>query len=194
MNRRPAFARLAALAALALMLAPMPILAGTAFQFDAARSQAEFGVRLLWLHTISGRFAQITGAVRLDAKGLATVDAHIRTSSLTMASASLRRSVLAEDFFDAAHYPGIHFLSEPVPLARLSNGGALEGWLSLRGVTRRVRFELLPARCSGLTARGCTIEARGAILRSAFGMSSHRATLSDRVQLGLQIALDPARD
>jgi hypothetical protein len=57
-----------------------------------------------------------------------------------------------------------------------------------------VRFELLPARCIDLVASGCTIEARGTILRSAFGMTSHRATLSDEVQLGLQIALNPARD
>lgn len=111
-----------------------------------------------------------------------------------MDSAGARRSVLSPEFFDARRYPTIHFLSDPIPMARLASGGVLNGRLSLRGVTRTVRFELLPASCTTLTARGCLIEARGLISRSAFGMTSHRATLSDQVQLGLLIALEPALD
>ena len=176
------------LAAVALAVPPAH---GTDLRIDGSRSHAEFGVRLLWLRTVSGRFAQISGEVKLDAREHATVDAHIPVASLAMDSARFRRDVLAPPFFDAANYPLIHFLSDPIPLARLTAGGALDGQLSLRGVTRPVRFELLPSQCSTLTARGCLIEARGLISRSAFGMTSDRATVSDQVQLGLLIALDP---
>lgn len=171
-----------------------PAARSTDFRIDGSRSHAEFGVRLLWLHTVSGRFAQISGEVKLDPHELATVDARIQAASLTMDSARFRRDVLAPEFFDASRYPLIRFLSAPVPLARLTGGGALDGQLSLRGVTLPVRFELLPARCRTLTARGCLIEARGLISRSAFGMTSYRATVSDQVQLGLLIALDPSSD
>ena len=178
---------MALLAALAV-----PAVRSTDFRIDGSRSHAEFGVRLLWLHTVSGRFAQISGEVQLDPHELATVDARIQTASLTMDSARFRRDVLAPEFFDAGRYPLIRFLSAPVPLARLTDGGPLDGQLSLRGVTLPVRFELLPARCRPLAARGCLIEARGLISRSAFGMTSYRATVSDQVQLGLLIALDPS--
>ncbi len=171
-----------------------PAVRSANFRIDAARSHAEFGVRLLWLHTINGRFSQIGGEVQLDPRGLAIVDARIGIESVAMGSARFRRWVLAPEFFDAAEYPTIHFLSEPIPLARLTSGGPLDGLLSLRGVTRPVRFELLPASCSTITAPGCQIQARGLVSRSAFGMTSHRTALSDQVQLGLLIALEPARD
>ena len=182
---------MALLAALALI---MPTARGSDFRIDGSRSHAEFGVRLLWLRTVSGRFAQISGEVKLDPHQLVTVDAHIPVASLTMNSARFRRDVLAPPFFDAANFPLIHFLSAPIPLARLTAGGTLDGQLSLRGVIRPVRFELLPSQCSTLTARGCRIEARGLISRSAFGMTSYRATVSDQVHLGLLIALDPSSD
>ena len=182
------------IALLAVLALTVPAARGTSLRIDGSRSHAEFGVRLLWLRTVSGRFAQISGKVTLDAQEQATVDAHIPVASLAMDSARFRRDVLAPPFFDATNYPRIHFLSDPVPLARLTAGGALDGQLSLRGVTRPVRFELLPSQCSTLTARRCLIEARGLISRSAFGMTSYRATVSDQVQLGLLIALDPSSD
>ncbi|MHB1272446.1 MAG: YceI family protein [Rhodanobacter sp.] len=178
-----------------LLLAGLTLAAPAArssdYRIDTRRSHAEFAIRLLWLHTIDGRFTQIAGGVKLDPHGLATVDASITTNSIVMDSRRVRRWILAPEFFDAAHYPTLRFLSAPVTLATLTAGGTLNGQLRLRGVVRPVRFELLPARCTTLTAATCLIEVRGHISRSAFGMRSHRATLSDRVQLGLLIALDP---
>jgi polyisoprenoid-binding protein YceI len=94
--------------------------------------------------------------------------------------------VLDEEFFDAAHYPTLHFVSAPVSRHALDEGGALEGRLTLRGVTRPLRLELLPAHC---TADACLIEARGELDRSDFGMGAHHAVLSDRVRLALSIAI-----
>lgn len=178
-----------------LLLAGLALAAPTArssdYRIDTHRSHAEFAIRLLWLHTIKGRFTQIAGSVKLDSHGLATVDASIATDSIVMSSARVRHWVLAPEFFDAAHYPTIHFRSAPVTLATLTAGGVLNGQLRLRGVVRPVHFELLPASCTTLTAATCLIEVRGHISRSTFGMRGHRATLSDRVRLGLLIALDP---
>lgn len=156
------------------------------WRIESAPSHADFGVRLLWLHMIRGRFEQVAGTVVPRADGRVVVDASIAVDSLAMDSPRLRRWVLDEAFFDAAHYPTLHFVSAPVARATLDDGGALDGQLTLRGVTRPVRFELLPARC---TADACTIQARGQVRRSAFGMDDHRAVLSDHVQLALSIAI-----
>ena len=166
----------------------------TEYHIAAYRSHADFAVRLLWVHTINGRFTQIAGQLQVDPRGLATVDARISVDSLVMDSARFRRWVLAREFFDVAQYPTVHFVSDPIALTRLTTGGVLDGRLSLRGVTQPVRFELMPAVCSTISMTDCVIEAHGIVSRSAFGMNSHSAALSDQVQLGLWISFDPTTD
>lgn len=188
MNRRlcrRAVCLLLALAASALHAAD--------YRIDPTRSHAEFGVRLLWLTQVTGSFEQIGGEVTLSARrDVAVVDAHIAVDSIRMSSERFRRWVMAPEFFDAEHYPTIRFVSEPVPVASLEHGGELFGTLTLRGVSRPARFELLPSPCPLEAPRDCRIEARGDIQRSEFGMTGHRTALSDQVRLGLVIAIDRA--
>ena len=175
---------------LAALILAAPVTRAMEYRINSVRSDAEFGVRLLWLQTISGRFTQIAGEVKLDDRGLATVDARITASSIRMTSDRLRRWVMAPDFFDAVQYPTIRFLSQPITFSMLTTGGVLQGQLTLRGVTQPMRFELLPAHCTPSEQQTCLIEARGSLSRSAFGMAAHRTALSDQVQLGLVIALE----
>ncbi|MFC5742138.1 YceI family protein [Dyella tabacisoli] len=164
------------------------------YRIATERSHAEFGIRLLWLRKITGRFEQIDGDITLSPHhDTATVDARIEVNSIRMDSERFRRWVLAPEFFDAEQYTTIHFISAPVPIAALEQGGALDGWLTLRGVTRPTRFELLPAHCSSSSPQNCLIELHGSIQRGDFGMTGYRTALSDRVELGLVIALDEAR-
>ncbi|WP_426701347.1 YceI family protein [Rhodanobacter sp. Col0626] len=182
MRRSPALLLLAGVAL------PAASALSTDYRIEADRSHADFAVRLLWLHAIDGRFTRIDGQVRVDPRGLATVDAHIGIDSLAMASTRFRNWALGTEFFDAARYPRIHFVSEPVALATLNNGGALDGLLNLHGVTLPVHFELRPTDCRTIST-GCVIQVHGTLSRGAFGMDSHRAALSDQVQLGLSITL-----
>jgi len=148
-------------------------------------------VRLFWLRQIRGRFDQIGGEVTLNPqRDLATVDARIDVNSVQMDSDRFRRWVLAPEFFDVEHYPTIHFVSAPVAVAKLEDGGDLSGWLTVRGVTQPAVFQMLPAHCRLDAMHTCTIELRGSIQRSDFNMNGHRTALSDRVDLGLTIELD----
>jgi polyisoprenoid-binding protein YceI len=167
-----------------------PAASGMNYRIDPASSDARFGVRLLWLQTITGRFSRMTGDITLDDRGFASIDARIDTGTIAMRSDRLRRWVMAPEFFDAARYPTIHFLSQPIDFGMLTRGGALEGQLTLRGVTRPVRFELQPTDCRPSQTQACRIEARGSLSRGAFGMNAHSTALSDQVQLDLQIALE----
>lgn len=161
------------------------------WHIESPPSHADFAVRLLWLHTIRGRFERMAGAVEPRDDGRVVVNAHVAVDSLTMASPRTRRWVLDEDFFDAAHYPTLYFVSMPVARATLDEGGALDGDLTLRGVTRPMHLDLRPARC---TADACTIEARGQLKRSDFGMDGRHTALSDRVELVLSIAITRSAD
>jgi len=178
------------MAAMALLPA-VGLAAVNGYPIDGARSQAVFGVRVLWLHTISGRFAHIVGVLTPNPSGTtAVVNASIAVASVEMESARTRRWMLAPDFFDAEHYPDIHFISDPVPLTALEHGGDITGHLSMRGRIRPVRFALLPSRCSLSLPKQCTIEVQGSVQRADFDMSSYRGALADRVDLSLEIALD----
>lgn len=192
-DRRQPFQRAAVLLALALALIAAPALRAADYRIDPLRSHAEFGVRLLWLSQVTGSFEHIDGDVTLSVKrDRAVVDARIAVDSIRMSSDRFRRWVLAPEFFDVARYPSIRFVSEPVPVATLERGGELFGTLTLRGISRPARFELLPSPCPLERPQDCRIEVRGDVQRSDFGMTGHRAALSDQVRLGLVIAIDRA--
>lgn len=180
----------ACLALLAAILAPFAAPAAD-YRIDNARSHAEFYVRLLWVRRIAGRFTHIEGEVNLNPlRDTAVVQATVDVDSVAMTSARLRRWVLDPEFFDARRFPTIQFVSAPLPVRALDQGGPLPGWLTLRGVTRPVEFRLEPGHCTLRRNTTCQIEVRGQIQRSDYGMTGHSTAVSDTVELGLNITLD----
>jgi len=179
------------LSAIATLLLALPAAAAD-LRIDAARSKAEFTVRLLWVTTVTGHFEGIRGDLTTDpATATAVVRADLDTENIRMESARLRRWVLAPEFFDAEHHPHIHFESSPTPLTLLSQGGDVAGQLTIRGVTRPVTFRLLANRCPPEAMQGCVLQLQGLIDRTDFGMLGRRGALSDRVNLGMAIVLSP---
>ncbi|MBL8300835.1 MAG: YceI family protein [Rhodanobacteraceae bacterium] len=176
--------RLLLLAALAL-----PAVAGTEpIALDPARSSADFEIRAMWMFDIAGHFPAVTGEVDIDAAAhSARVRARIDVRSVSMRRESYEDWVKSDEFFDAARHPFVEFASEPFPLATLDLGGAITGYLTLRGVTRPMSLRLRPSRCPGEAARRCPVVADGTLLRSEFGMRSRRATLADKVRLHFSV-------
>ena len=155
---------------------------------DSARSRVDFEVKVLWLVGVHGRFGRVAGTIAIDQfRNSATVDATIDTNMVTMHNRSQEEWVKSEEFFDAKHYPHIHFVSEAIPLRRLQSGGEIEGLLTLRGVTKKVRFELAEPTCPAASGDDCPVEAVGTIRRGDFGMHSRHGTLSDKVELSFAI-------
>jgi polyisoprenoid-binding protein YceI len=178
------------LSAIAMLFLASPAIAAD-LRIDAARSKAEFTVRLLWVTSVTGHFEGIRGDLSTDpATATAVVRADIDIESIRMESSRLRRWVLAPEFFDAEHHPRIHFESAPTPLTLLSHGGDVEGQLTLRGVTRPVTFRLQANRCPPEAMAGCVLQLHGIIDRTDFGMLGRRGALSDRVNLGMAIAIE----
>ena len=178
--------RAAALVALLSLASAPQVEAANLWRIQNPPSHVDFGVRVLWLHTIRGRFERISGAVMSQPDGQVVVDARVAVDSLAMDSAHLRRWALGEEFFDLAHHPTLRFVSSPTARRTLDEGGVLSGQLTLHDATRPVQLDLLPAHC---TADACLIEARGELHRSDFGMHGHHTLLSDRVELALSIAI-----
>jgi polyisoprenoid-binding protein YceI len=180
------------LAGVAWCLSASAVRSANTLRIDTLHSHAEFSVRLLWLQRVVGRFDRIHGTLTWTPDSdMGVVDAWIEVASARMPQTRYERWLLAPEFFDVAHYPRIHFMSAPVPLADLAHGGPLHGQLPMRGVTRPVAFRMLPSACPQPRTAPWTSRVRGTVRRTAIGMLGDRTALSDRVQLGLVIVLEP---
>ncbi|WP_240922362.1 YceI family protein [Oleiagrimonas sp. C23AA] len=164
-------------------------------RIDTRASYAEFSVRLFWLRHIGGRFSKVLGRGKLlpghrNQAPQVRVEAWVQVQSVQLDWQRMRKQLLSADFFDALQYPYMHFVSSPLALDKLRTGGSVEGALTIRGVTRHVRFRLLPTQCPDPGQKACAVSVRGQIRRSRYGMTAHRTLLSDHVQLVLHIRLD----
>jgi len=162
---------------------------------DPKRSAAEFEVKVLWLIGVHGRFGQVAGTITVDREHASVVaDARIDVGAITMRNHTYEDWVKSAEFFDAAKFPQIHFVSDAVPQDRLRSGGQIAGTLTVRGIDRRIVLDVEPSACPDAVARSCAVEASGSIQRSDFGMRSRRGTLSDKVELGFSIFLAEGLD
>jgi polyisoprenoid-binding protein YceI len=162
-------------------------------ELDAARSHAAFEVKVLYLIGLHGEFGSVHGSLGVNhTHGMATVDATIDTNAVHMRNRRYETWTRSAEFFDAQHYPQIHFASDAFPVARLTEGGEIAGTLTIRGIARHAQFTLDKPDCDAALAGACALAAAGTIRRSEFGMRSRRGTLSDKVDLDLYIFVRPA--
>ncbi|HET9836392.1 MAG TPA: YceI family protein, partial [Rhodanobacteraceae bacterium] len=153
-----------------------------AWPIDGAHSSARFSVRTLWFTHERGRFDGVHGEMRRNQAGRDVVDAWIDADSLSMDDPDALAQARGPNFFDAARYPRIHFVSSAFAPAMLSDGGTLDGILDLHGQRRWVQFTLLASACPAQPLT-CPVRVHGTLSRSAFGMRAHRGLLSDKVVL-----------
>jgi polyisoprenoid-binding protein YceI len=156
-------------------------------ELDSERSHAEFGVKVMWLVGVHGRFGKVHGTVDVDRfTNFAAVDARIDANAVEMSSQNYEEWVKSDEFFDVAEHPEIRFVSESFPLQRLRKGGQLSGTLTIRGTAQPAMFNLAASTCDQ-PAYQCPIIVTGSIRRSAFGMRSRRGALSDKVDLRFEV-------
>lgn len=171
-----------------LLLATAPAIAEPGLRIDTAQSRAGFSVRAAWVKRIDGRFAHIEGVVRPDIGDTWLLDVRVASGSVLMERDSHEAWARSADFFDTARHPWIEFRAAGLSKSLLHSGGAINGVLTLRGISRAVSFELLPADC-GRPGLDCPVQARGEVDRSEFGMMARRVFVSDRVKLSFDIRL-----
>lgn len=181
-----------ALLAVALAGTTPTVMAGDLLgMIDPALSRAEFVLRVAWVRRLEGRFEYVQGTISHPVPDHFDVDVKIATQSLVMKNEEHAQWARSPEFFDSQRYPWIAFEARGAPRSLLTDGGELEGLLSLRGVTRPARFELLPSACER-PGIDCAIEARGEVQRSEFGMDAKRWAVADKVRLALSFRVRAA--
>jgi polyisoprenoid-binding protein YceI len=148
------------------------------------------------ISNLKGHFAKVTGTLTLDESDLSRsrVEALIEAASLETRDAQRDAHLKSADFFDVEKFPSLSFQSTRISLVK-DGELAVEGDLTIRGVTRKVVFSAEgptpPAKDPwGNTRVGVSATTR--ISRKDFGLTWNAALESGGFLVGdeVTIALD----
>ena len=121
----------------------IPQTSTTIWNIDPAHSVVEFKVKHMMISNVKGQFAKVMGALTLDESVLTNskIEAVIEAASIETRDAQRDAHLKSPDFLDVEKFPTLSFKSTRISLVR-DGELAVEGDLTIRGVTRKVVFSV----------------------------------------------------
>jgi polyisoprenoid-binding protein YceI len=118
-----------------------PQSAVTTWRIDPAHSVAEFRVKHMMIANVKGHFSKVSGALFLDETDLrnSRVEATIEAASIHTRDEQRDAHLKSPDFFDVEKFPTLWFKSVAINVVQ-DGELAIEGELTIHGVTRNARF------------------------------------------------------
>ena len=171
----------------------IPQTSTTIWNIDPAHSVVEFKVKHMMISNVKGQFAKVTGALTLDESVLANskVQAVIEAGSIETRDAQRDAHLKSPDFLDAEKFPTLSFKSTRVSLVR-DGELAIEGDLTIRGVTRKVVFTVEgptpPAKDPWGNTR-VAVSATTKINRKDFGLTWNTALETGGILVGDEVTI-----
>jgi polyisoprenoid-binding protein YceI len=162
------------LASFALLALALPALAADSYTIDPEHASVMFKVKHLGVSYTWGRFNDVKGSFVLDEANPAAsrIEVVIKTESVDSGNERRDRHLRNADFFDAAQFPEIRFVSKTVSRAE-PNQFTVTGDLTLHGVTRplTVTVNKVGAGADPWGGQRAGGELTFTVKRSDFGMS-----------------------
>jgi polyisoprenoid-binding protein YceI len=186
-------------AALAALLG-LPGAVGAApldYTVDPTHTAVYFGASHFDRTTVRGRFGKIVGRIQYDAaSGAGALDFTVDTSSVDTGNRSLDGVLRSEQFFDVANFPVVRLRASRF-IRHNGELAAVEGELTMLGVTQPVRLEAVRFSCGQVSLFGirrdvCGGDFRATISRRAFGMTRFLPEVGDAVTLEIAVEAAPA--
>jgi polyisoprenoid-binding protein YceI len=148
------------------------------------------------LSTWRGRFDETSGHVTLDREArTGSVEVRVATDSIDFGLDSMHEFAVKPDWLDVAKYPEMTYAGKLV--FEREQPVAVDGELTLRGVTRPLRLKLLRFGC--LThpyekRERCGADAEAALERADYGMGLYTENGAGHIVLRIQVEAlrDPA--
>ena len=171
----------------------LPQTTTTTWNIDPAHSVAEFKVKHMMISNVKGRFSGISGVLTRNESDPANdrVEATIEAASIETSNEQRDGHLKSPDFFHVEKFPTLHFKSTGTNV--VGEGElSVEGDLTIRGVTRKVRFAVEgptpPAKDPwGNTRIG--ISASTKINRKDFGLTWNAALETGGILVGDDITI-----
>ncbi len=171
----------------------VPALATTTWNIDPVHSHAQFKVKHMMISNVKGEFTALTGKLQYDAADLSKsyVEASIDANTINTRDAQRDAHLKGADFFDVEKFPALEFKS-----TRVSKTGegelAVEGDLTIHGVTRKVVFEVEGPSAPMKDPWGNTrlgLSATTKINRKDFGLTWNAALETGGILVGDEITI-----
>jgi polyisoprenoid-binding protein YceI len=165
----------------------------TTWNIDPAHSVAEFKVKHLMISNVKGHFSKISGKLTFDESNLANsrVEAVIEAGSIETRDAQRDAHLKSEDFLHAEKFPTLSFNSTGIRIVR-DGELALDGDLTIRGVTRKVAFDVEGPTPPMKDPWGNTrvgISATTKINRKDFGLTWNAALEAGGIVVGEEVTI-----
>ena len=134
--------RIVALIISVALLAPLSALAST-WVIDPDHTTAQFKVKHLMISNVKGAFEKVSGTLNLDDQDItkSRVDVVIGIASINTNIKKRDDHLRSPDFFDAAKFPTMTFVSTKVEKAG-ENRLKVTGNLTIKGITRAVVLDV----------------------------------------------------
>ena len=171
----------------------VPQISTTTWNIDPAHTVAEFKVKHMMISNVKGQFAKVTGVLTLDENDLTNsrVDATIDATSIETRDAQRDGHLKSADFFDVEKFPTLAFKSTSISAGR-DGERTVEGDLTIRGVTRKVRFSVegptAPTKDPWGNSR-VAVSATTKINREDFGLTWNTALETGGVLVGDEVTI-----
>lgn len=164
----------------------------TTWKIDPTHSEVQFKVKHLMISTVTGQFANFEGTVEAASEDFsgASITFEADVDSISTKNADRDQHLKAPDFFDAAQYPKVRFVSKEVKKIDDTNY-KVTGDLTIREYTKPVE---LAVEYGGITKDPwgqvkAGFELSGKINRKEFGLAFHATTDTGGLVLGDEVKL-----
>ncbi|WBQ17613.1 YceI family protein [Sphingobium yanoikuyae] len=172
---------------------PDAVEAGT-YKVETHHTLAEFTVNHFGFSNFFGVIPGAAGTMTLNPKALAStkIDISLPVAQISTTNAVLDGELKSAEWFDAAQFPEIRFISTKV-VRTGTDTARISGNVTIHGVTRPL---VLDARFHGAgvnpmdKAYTVGFDATGVLKRSEFGVSKYVPAVSDDVQLKISAAFE----
>jgi polyisoprenoid-binding protein YceI len=165
----------------------------TTWNIDPVHSVAEFKVKHMMISNVKGQFPKVSGALTFDEADLAKsrVEALIEAASINTREDQRDAHLKSADFLDVEKFPTLSFKSTRINIVR-DGELAVEGDLTIRGVTRKVVFSVEgptpPAKDPWGNTR-VAVSATTKINRKDFGLTWNTALETGGILVGDEVTI-----
>jgi len=172
---------------------PTQVRAGD-YTVEAAHTRVQFTVDHMGFSDWYGDFSGVSGTLSIDPANLAAgkVDITVPTSSVSTTNTELDGTLKGKQWFDAATYPTIRFVSTKIEPTGAKTA-RVTGNFTLHGVTKPLTLE---ARFNGAGINPIThmydlgFNLTGTIKRSDFGVAAFVPVVADEVDIRISAVFE----
>jgi len=174
-------------------------MAVSTWTIDPDHSNVQFKIRHMMIANVNGTFGKVKGVVRIDETDMAqsAVDVTIEINSINTGVAKRDEHLKSNEFFDAAKYPTMTFVSGKV--TQIGKGQLkLLGILTIHGISREVVLDVDGPTSEIKDPMGntrCGASATTKINRTDFGLNWNKSMetggmmIDDTVFINLEIEM-----